>query len=134
MYSKLGCAVDMVSKILYGQSLMVSRFHLVPGDDVPISAISVRIMRSFYWLTLIILVATYGGNLTASLAVEKVTMPFTTLQGLVDHQEYTLVISAGTVNEGLFKVSCVLLCLYTNQIILLVIPPRIIKLMPQLCA
>ena len=61
-------------------------------------------MRVFYWLTVIILVATYCGNLAATLTVDKVKMPFTTLQGLADNQDYTLVIKAGTNRETLFKV------------------------------
>jgi len=65
---------------------------------------SLRIMKTFYLLTIIIQVATYSGNLTARLGVSKVNMPFTTLQGLADDKQYTLLILRSSSTELLLKV------------------------------
>ncbi|KAK2158934.1 hypothetical protein LSH36_161g02020 [Paralvinella palmiformis] len=64
---------------------------------------SIRIMTSFYWFTIIVLVATYSGNLTSHLAVTKVKMPFTTLQGLTNDKRYTLLIEGNSSTELVLK-------------------------------
>ncbi|KAK2149819.1 hypothetical protein LSH36_435g00013 [Paralvinella palmiformis] len=73
------------------------------GNDVKTNIGSIRILRIFFWLTVIILVATYSGNLTAHLAVEKFQKPFTTLQGLADDNTYSLLILKSTSTETLLK-------------------------------
>ena len=52
-----------------------------------------------------ILYATYSGNLMASLATEQIKLPFSTLEGLANQDEYTLIVYKGTVHELLFKVN-----------------------------
>ena len=95
----------MDSKHFTGFYLAILLFTTIyEGNDVNTSIGSIRIMRIFYWLTVIILVATYSGNLTAHLAVEKFQMPFTTLQELADDNKYSLLILKSTSTETLLKV------------------------------
>ncbi|KAK2139610.1 hypothetical protein LSH36_1693g00000 [Paralvinella palmiformis] len=73
------------------------------GSTLYLDITSIRIMRSIYWFIIIIIVATYSGNLTSRLAVTKVKMPFINLQGLADDKKYTLVILGNTSTELLLK-------------------------------
>ena len=48
--------------------------------------------------------ATYTGNLTATLSVRKVKLPLSTLRELADHEDFILRVGPGTAQELLFKV------------------------------
>ena len=65
---------------------------------------SARLVRASFWLTVLILNAVYAGNLTASLAVSHVQMPFNTLEELAQDDQYTLQIMHGTSQWDKFRV------------------------------
>lgn len=48
--------------------------------------------------------ATYSGNLTAAMAVRRIEWPFRDLQGLADADDYVLLLAEGTLREDLFRV------------------------------
>ena len=50
------------------------------------------------------LTSVYSGSMTASLAVNKATKPFDTLDELADDDEYIFLIVKGTFREEVFKV------------------------------
>ena len=65
---------------------------------------SVELVLIAFWVTYIALSAVYSGNLTATLAVRKVKLPFTTIEGLAQDQEYILVVLANSFQEQLYRV------------------------------
>jgi hypothetical protein len=67
------------------------------GTDLPAS-LTGRTMISFYWLFSMVVVATYCGNMIAFLSVTKDTLPFDTLDELLDQDEYIW----GTVGQTLW--------------------------------
>ncbi|KAK2170522.1 hypothetical protein LSH36_2g02018 [Paralvinella palmiformis] len=75
------------------------------GANLSLKRLSVRLVFFCFWLTVIITMATYTGNLTASLAVRKVNMPFTTLREIAKRDDYTLAIKPGSIREALFQSS-----------------------------
>jgi hypothetical protein len=89
------------SDVLCSASVVV----YLSGAQITVRSLSSRFVFLFYWLTVIITLATYVGNLTASLAVRKVKMPFTTLHELARMDQYILTIRAGSIRETLFEVS-----------------------------
>ena len=71
------------------------------GGDVPKVA---RPLVGFYWLTMLVLAAVYAGNLTASLAVQKIILPIHTLEDLAAQDDIILTLANGSPRIQLFKV------------------------------
>ena len=63
-----------------------------------------RVVFGSWWLFCIIVVATYGANLVAFLAVTQRTLPFTTLEELSAQSDYKYGFMGGTGWVTLFKV------------------------------
>jgi ABC-type amino acid transport substrate-binding protein len=61
-----------------------------------------RIIQSTFWLFAIVVYATYGGNLAASLAAPKVEWPFKDLEGLAENKDYDVIVTKGSSREELF--------------------------------
>lgn len=58
-----------------------------------------------FLVCVIVMSATYSGNLTAAMAVRRIEWPFRDLQGLAEADDYVLLLAEGTLREDLFKVS-----------------------------
>ena len=56
-----------------------------------------RIIVFSYWFMAIMMTAVYTGNLTAALAIPVTSLPFNTLDELVQNSEYTFQVIDGTV-------------------------------------
>lgn len=67
-----------------------------------------RILQSCLWICVIVICAVYTGNLTASLAVQRISWPFTDLEGVADNSEYQILLQTGSISEELFQVSGIL--------------------------
>jgi hypothetical protein len=65
---------------------------------------SFRILMGAFWFVVIMMTSLYTGSLTASLAVNDVTKPFDTLDGLAADKDYILQILQGSFREQLFRV------------------------------
>lgn len=80
-----------------------------------LKASSLAKISEFCQLVCVIVVwGVYSGNLTASLAVQRIEWPFRDLQGLADADDYILLLAEGTVREDLFRVSfCELIVIST---------------------
>jgi len=86
------------------ETLLILKPYSQGGVHHP-SFISGRTMVSTWWLFCTVIVGTYCGNLVAFLTVTKVTMPFQTLQGLVDLKgTYKWGILGQTAHENSFMV------------------------------
>ena len=53
----------------------------------------------------VVLVATYSANLIAALTVQKISLPFETLDGLAADSQYSILVPESSVQASLFKVS-----------------------------
>ncbi|ELT92333.1 hypothetical protein CAPTEDRAFT_191211 [Capitella teleta] len=58
-----------------------------------------------FLVCVIVMSATYSGNLTAAMAVRRIEWPFRDLQGLAEADDYVLLLAEGTLREDLFKES-----------------------------
>ena len=58
-----------------------------------------------FWFFVIIVTATYSGNLTASLAVKSFKLPFSTLDELASNGDYFFQVRVGAFREQIFRVS-----------------------------
>jgi hypothetical protein len=67
----------------------------------------------------IIITATYSGNLTASLAVKSFKMPFNTLDELAANDDYIFQVRIGAFREQIFRVSPSCNTIYLSGIITL---------------
>ncbi len=88
-----------------------SRIFTIEGValcDVPKMA---RPLLGFYWLTVLVLAAVYAGNLTASLAVQKLILPIQTLEDLAAQDDIVLTLGNGSPRMQLFRVRKAM-CLY----------------------
>ncbi|CAD5121791.1 DgyrCDS10267 [Dimorphilus gyrociliatus] len=64
---------------------------------------SVRILVAFVWITTVVVIAIYTGNLIAFLSVRKAKLPVETLEDAVTNSEFRLVILGSSAHEFLFK-------------------------------
>ncbi|XP_050405578.2 glutamate receptor ionotropic, kainate 1 [Patella vulgata] len=72
------------------------------GEKLP-GSLAGRKFISFWWLFCIMLVAIYSGNLMAFLTINRVNVPFDTLAGMVNQDEYKWGTLGGTVWSTLFR-------------------------------
>jgi len=63
-----------------------------------------RTLLSFWWLFCIIMMATYSGNLVAFLTVSKDQLPFNTLGGMLEQNDYKWGTAGGTIWVAMFQV------------------------------
>ncbi|ELU07171.1 hypothetical protein CAPTEDRAFT_216535 [Capitella teleta] len=68
-------------------------------------SISGRTLSGFLWFFSITLAAVYSGNLTAFLAVSKLSTPFSTLEDIASQSEYQIGFTGGGYSEMFFRVS-----------------------------
>ena len=69
---------------------------------------SARLMIAFFWFGFIGIVATYSGNLFAFLAIQKVKLPFSTLEEFIQQKNYKLMYVKGDIFATLLKVITIL--------------------------
>ena len=69
------------------------------------SSYSGRIIFAAWWLSVVVIMSTYNSTMMAFLAVMKVDPPFTTLEELVDQNEYMFGVQGNTGYHVLFQVS-----------------------------
>ncbi|ELU16732.1 hypothetical protein CAPTEDRAFT_70795, partial [Capitella teleta] len=67
-------------------------------------SISGRTLSGFLWFFSITLAAVYSGNLTAFLAVSKLSIPFSTLEDIASQNEYQIGFTGGGYSEMFFRV------------------------------
>ena len=79
--------------------------YFVPGQDEKPRSVSGRILCIATYLTVIILPAAYSASLISFLAVQIVELPFTTLEGLMEHGSYQLGVLANSSAINYFDVS-----------------------------
>jgi hypothetical protein len=60
-----------------------------------------RFIQGTLWFAVVVIYATYCGNLTASLASHTASWPFRDLDGLAESTEYDLIIQSGSIREDL---------------------------------
>ncbi|CAC5387113.1 unnamed protein product [Mytilus coruscus] len=68
------------------------------GEPLPTS-LAGRTIVSCWWIFCIVSIAVYSGNLTASLAIHKTKLPFTSLEEMVNQKEYKW----GTLGSSAFQ-------------------------------
>ena len=73
-------------------------------------------MIATFWMTVIILTAVYNGNLTASLAVNIVKAPFSTLKELAADTSYVLGVPDGSIQQQILQVTLSYIHYNTNII------------------
>ena len=66
---------------------------------------AVRLCLGLLWLLPLIVGWMHGANLTASLATVERTPPLNSLEELANDTEYTILLSAGSVQRLLFEVN-----------------------------
>uniref|UniRef100_A0A1I8I4V2 PBPe domain-containing protein n=1 Tax=Macrostomum lignano TaxID=282301 RepID=A0A1I8I4V2_9PLAT len=69
---------------------------LQQGQDFYPFAVSPRTVMIFWWLFITILFAVYTGDMTAHLATSVTSFPIRTLDDLIAHPEYKVVVTKGT--------------------------------------
>ncbi|XP_060069605.1 uncharacterized protein LOC132549672 [Ylistrum balloti] len=77
---------------------------LTQGGKYTPQALSSRLFVGMWWLFCIISLATYSGNLIASLTVSKEKLPFKSLKEMVSQDRFTWGTYGGTVFVTMFKV------------------------------
>ena len=78
--------------------------YLVLGLDVKHLCFYSKWLAQAWWLIVIIMYATYIGNLMASLAVSHISIPFTSLSGMAAQTTYSYGVEDGIIQHMLFKV------------------------------
>ena len=79
--------------------------HVSSGCEHRPGSLAVRFVFGGWWLFCIIIVATYGANLVAFLAVTQRTLPFNSLKELSEQTEYKMGVQGGTAYVAAFKVT-----------------------------
>ena len=75
------------------------------AGDVPMpKPQSGRVVYVSFYVLVVLLVALYAGNLTATLAVSDVRMPFDTLDELAKSNNYIFQVRVGAFREQIFRV------------------------------
>ena len=69
-----------------------------------------RIIMFSWYMAILVITATYTGNLVAFLAVVKEPPPFETLEELANQNQYKFGVLGNTILETVFKVSKPLYC------------------------
>lgn len=90
------------------QECPLHQSYVLPNDSggcyLP-EAQSGRFFVGFYWMSCMVIVATYSGNLIAFLTVSKDVLPFDTLEGMADQNEYRFGYIGGTALDHYIRVS-----------------------------
>jgi len=81
-----------------------SRLLAITGYDMNINSSSFRMIIVTSYVTTTVLLAAYSAALISFMTVQFVTMPFTTFEGLLQHDEYRLGIMQGTAHISYFNV------------------------------
>ncbi|XP_063399028.1 glutamate receptor ionotropic, kainate glr-3-like [Mytilus trossulus] len=76
------------------------------GEPLPVS-LAGRTIVSGWWIFCIVSIAVYSGNLTASLAVHKTKLPFTSLEEMVKQKEFKWGTLGSSAFQTVFKDSAV---------------------------
>ena len=84
----------------------ISRSRLLPitGYDMNINSPSFRTTIVTSYVTTTVLLAAYSAALISFMTVQIVTLPFTTFEGLLQHDEYRVGILQGTATISYFNV------------------------------
>ena len=77
----------------------------VPGNSIQLRSNAYKFIYASFWIFVIIITATYSGNLTASLSVKSFRMPFNTLDELAANDDYVFQVRIGAFREQIFRVS-----------------------------
>ena len=88
-------------------------------------SLAVRFVFGGWWLFCIIIIATYGANHVAFLAVTQRTLPFNSLEELNEQTEYTMGVLGGTAYVAAFKVTSTYVSRRSSS---LLFAPMILKL------
>ena len=78
------------------------------GTPTPPSGAPVRFMSSCWWIVVIVITATYAGNLVAILSVYKPGHAVDTLAVLLQQTDYKIGITKGDTTEQYIKVYIIL--------------------------
>jgi ionotropic kainate glutamate receptor 2/glutamate receptor delta-1 subunit len=76
----------------------------VGGCYLP-DAQSGRFFIGFYWMSCIVIVATYSGNLIAFLTVTKDVLPFSSFEEMVNQHDYKYGVLSGTALTNYLQVT-----------------------------
>ena len=93
----------MVFTFLLRVMLYVAVYIVSGGKNLPTSQAG-RTIISSWWIFCIIAIAVYSGNLTATLAISKQKLSFTTVAEMVEQTEYKWGTLGNSVYETIFKV------------------------------
>ena len=84
-------------------------YYFSGGENLPTSTAG-RTIISSWWIFCIISIAVYSGNLTATLAVNKQKLPFTTVDEMIKQKVYKWGTLGNSAYPSIFKV-----CTYYEQ-------------------
>ena len=76
----------------------------ITGYDMSINSSSFRMIIVTSYVTTTVLLAAYSAALISFMTVQTVTLPFTTFEGLLQHDEYRLAVEQGTAHISFFNV------------------------------
>ena len=65
---------------------------------------SVRFVVGFFWVFSIVVMATYSGNLIAYLTVNRIQLPFDSLERMIESRDYKFGVMGGVLVERLLQV------------------------------
>ena len=80
-------------------------FTNMPGSTWMPDSQSGRFIVGFWWMYCIVVMATYSGNLIAYLTVTKTTLPFDSLDDMINQNKFKFGTLGGTITEYKLQVS-----------------------------
>ena len=89
---------------------------IISGGNLQQSSGAIQFVMGSFWFVVIVIVATYSSNLIAILSVDKVLLPFTTLEEFANQDEYLPIVPSSTSLHDLIRVRVIIL--YHNQLML----------------
>ena len=69
---------------------------------------SARIFWVSFWLVFLVIMTTYSGNLFASLAIQDIKLPITTIDELAEHTTYRITVGNGSAYQTLLQVKSII--------------------------